>query len=594
MTEQKTKERERKKPSKRKKKKKSARRKPRTRDKRKGSLIERRRRRIEERRGKPKPREEEGTKGKVPIPKLSLLSRTEEEDWKLASKSGLEGLSERNSIPLPIFSSAPRTREERRTKLIEGHKVEYAGLKKIIIPSFETADREREKWTRKISQSVEKDQERTLFEIPRFEIESGEERERRVYLKEISPVEGEEGVEREEKAHTTAKTSEAGAGVSGGEGELDFYDFFLEFSGSKQPIVDPENPVAIVVAEKENESFKRTMQHICRDVYRERVGGLPSPEGLSQDNKRKIERELTEDKILAVEEDLSSAFLTDGFKAGIKKIEKKDEKIADQIQDFYSQNLGFLLLPVQGEEKAKRFTETLKENVLPEMPYIILVRQKIGGDLKEKISRCAWGFRQIDVERNTLDSYFLAGERSFKDQLMKLKGTSYWKETEKDPHPEIRESPTHLYIKAFVVKHLADKRNLGTRKKLRKSDIETEPGEVKEVEEGTIRPDIIVENKKKCYEVETLFGEAISPEDEIGRKIELYYNSGYELNFVLPNLTFLRYFPFLKEEQEFWKNEGYPIGFYTLDLEMGKLASLDDVEDYIDTEIRPFVARPES
>ncbi|KXA92315.1 hypothetical protein AKJ65_07735 [candidate division MSBL1 archaeon SCGC-AAA259E19] len=112
----------------------------------------------------------------------------------------------------------------------------------------------------------------------------------------------------------------------GEEEELDFYDFFLGFSGNKRLVVNPEDPVAVVVAEEGEEGeggFERTVQHICRDIYRERIGGLPFPEDLSIENEKEIERRLTENRISVVEEDLST-FLSEGFQVGIKEIEKEE------------------------------------------------------------------------------------------------------------------------------------------------------------------------------------------------------------------------------------------------------------------------------
>lgn len=402
-------------------------------------------------------------------------------------------------------------------------------------------------------------------------------------------VEQTDELSEQERITTKSIAQKAGAGGPSEREELDFYDFFLEFSGNKRSVVNPEDPICIVVAEEEGEEFKRTVQHICRDIYRERVGGLPFPERLSPENKMEIERRLTEDKIALVEGEASDFLKEDGFRASLEDIEKDNEMIARQVRDFYSQSLGFLLLSVNGYKKAKKLADKLEEDARPERPYIIPIEQKVGGELKKKISKCACGFLNIDTEEDTLDSYFLKGERMFKDQLKeKVKETpNYLKVTEKDPNPDIKESAIHLSIKAFVVRHLAKERNLNSRAEIEKSEIETEP-ERKDTQGP--HPDVLA--GRNAFEVETLFGEGTNPGHEIIRKIKLYHGEGYKLNFVLPNLTFLRYLPLLKGEQRYWRSKGHDIGFYALDLEHGELISLADVENYIDNEIRPFVAKP--
>lgn len=183
----------------------------------------------------------------------------------------------------------------------------------------------------------------------------------------------------------------------------------------------------------------------------------------------------------------------------------------------------------------------------------------------------------------------MKGERAFKDKLKgKVEGTIYDKVTDLDPNLEVKESATHLFIKAYVVRHLAKERDLATRKEIEESDIETE---LKEAGIEPPRPDVLA--GREAYEVETLYGEGVSPEKEILRKIKMYEKDReYELNFVLPNLTFLRYLPFLREEREHWKSQNYHINFYTLDLGNDELIPLEDVEDYIGKEIFPFVTRP--
>ncbi|KXB05666.1 hypothetical protein AKJ49_00320 [candidate division MSBL1 archaeon SCGC-AAA382A03] len=495
---------------------------------------------------------------------------------------------ELKTVPI-VRISPPKIRSKMRTFDDSEPRIRERPKRKISVPVYRKrkSPRIRSK-VRSFVSDIRKDVNERLEALKR----KAQEQEKRTEEQEESEKSEEvDRTEEEEQAYATSVTPEAGAGVSGGEEELDFYDFFLEFSGNKQLVVNPEDPVAVVVAEEEDEEFERTVQHICRDIYRERIGGLPFPEDLSIENKKEIERRLTENRISVVEEDLST-FLSEGFQVGIKEIEKEDEKIAKEIQNFYTQNLGFLLLPVQGNREAKKFKNRLEESALPERPYISLLEQKIGGELKEKISKCAWGFIDIDPSGESLDSYYLEGERGFKDRLKDMvKDSIYSKMTDKDPNPDITESSTHLDIKAFIVRHLAKRRNLNSRRSIEKSKIETEPFGA---EEKGPRPDVKVENE--CYEVETLFGEGVDPEHEIIRKIELYCepDQGYELNFVLPNLTLLRYLPFLKGEKKHWESKGYDIGFYTLDLAEGELIPLSDVKNYITEEIRPFVAKPES
>lgn len=352
------------------------------------------------------------------------------------------------------------------------------------------------------------------------------------------------------------------------EPSLDFYDIFLEFpNGGKRSVVDPKEPVCIVIPELKEDDYLAGIQLLCRDIYRERVGGLPSP--ISSDDKLAIEEKITEGTIRVVEKG------EDKIRTGVNQI-LVEKDVRNEITKFFSQELGFLLFPVEAGhvgEKVVEICEKLEREALPKRPYIIPVRPKIVGvgGLSRKISSISWGFLDIEpLEGESFSSYFLQGEREFKDWLQaKLEDTVYEEVTVKDPN--VSESWLHYMMKAYVVRYLARKRKLRKRKQIEKR-IKTE-----EDVDGNIRPD--VKEGMNVYEIETFFGEGFDPDDKINEKMENYkFNKRLSINFVLPNLTFLRYLSSLKRKRSHWRQEGYKVEFQTLDMRDGTLISLDEVE----------------
>lgn len=538
MTGQKT--RERKKSSKRKEKKESVRKKVRTRKERKEGLI------VEEGRERPKQRREKRTEAKVSVPELSLPSRTEEEGRKLISKSGLKGSSERGSVPLPTFRPISRAREERRTKLEESLIVRHAGLEKIPVPSFRTADREREKWTRKISKSAERSQEKTLLEIPQFEIES---REKKAHLVErFQAGEGQEAVQLEEvedeeeeigerrTTSTLAGGEREGAGVPAGEyAELNFEEFdFLEnllgdecanfVRGGKGCIIIPSGY-----------GLEDMVASICRDIYRERKGGLPTPY-----QKGKIE-----DLELEPEHPIEG---------GVAVIEKASysEDLIKLLKGFYSISHGYLILVSENPEDLKEKIE--EERTAAPLTYFgpsILSKEtssieKVGTYFKEQSE---------NFDRRMINEYLNYGRAPLElkyqwSELMSRRPIEEGDECEDA-------SEIHSGMKGFL--WIYEWRKSGIPPKL---------------EYPINKRSVDVHVKGKNYEVETFYGVG-DPLAKLTHKIRDYPSS--DIRFVLKPTSILLHLRDLMSFKSHWRKRGKNVEIFGIDVKKKDLVPIEEI-----------------
>lgn len=358
--------------------------------------------------------------------------------------------------------------------------------------------------------------------------------------------------EREEQEEVRKKTAEASAEAEAVEEHeiTDFFEFLLGEGASK---ISAGKPICVIV-ERTKEKIEEVVAVLCREIYRERRGGKPTP--IYKRTVEELRREwdaLVERKLIIVEE-------VSGKKEEI-------EMLREMLKGFFSQDMGFLILvsgiPEELEDEIRGIEPSaniIKVDLPPEIEY-----------RRDEILRCIRGKESGTEEARGFGEAKSFGEefkRSveiFDEELRKY--LNYEKaplELKRDwdrlmacsPESEREASEEHSAMKAFVWLYEWEKHG-----KRKIPELETE-------DRGT---DVRIGDKN--YEVETLFGvgDVIS---KLTSKIKKYSN-GEKVYFVFRNLDILRNLKSLLSFKMDWKEAGYDVECFGFDFAAGELVPLE-------------------
>lgn len=358
-------------------------------------------------------------------------------------------------------------------------------------------------------------------------------------------------------------TTEAKGGLV--EKEFEAINFFELLFGKGWGRISDGKPVCIIV-EKTKAKLEKLIAVLCRDIYREKVGGKPTPiNRVTIENLRRDVSSLVERKIIVIEN---------------IDVEESREELFEMLKGFFSQDLGFLILvtseflkleneirnvepsanivtifglPPEIERKEKEILRTVrgKKSVALAMSF-----DATGSVSIEEIRGFGEEFKtSVENFDGELEKYreYKKAPRELKrnwDKLMACSPTDY----------EKKASNEHSAMKAFVwlyewIRH--DKRKI--------PDLET----------PDTGADVRIDGNN--YEIETLFGIG-DITGKLTEKMKKYekYKKYMKVYFVMRNLDILRNLPILSTFRTNWRKEGYEVEFFGLDFDKADLIPLED------------------
>lgn len=340
--------------------------------------------------------------------------------------------------------------------------------------------------------------------------------------------------------------------------KLEIPNFFELLLGKGFGRISGGKPVCIIV-EKTKGKLEELIAVLCRDIYREKVGGKPTP--IYRNTIENLKREwnsLVERKIIIIEN---------------IDVEESREELFEMLKGFFSQDIGFLILvtsePLKLEDEIRNVEPSANIVRIGLPPEIEKKKEEILRTIRGKkltMSLDATGSVSIEEIRG-FGEEFKTSVEIFDNELMK------YLDYEKAPWDlkqnrdklvacspadyEKKASDEHSAMKAFVwlyewIRH--DKRKI--------PDLETE-------DKGT---DVRIDGNN--YEIETLFGigDVASKLTEKMKK----YNKNEKVYFVLRNLDILRNLPILSTFRTNWRKARYEVEFFGLDLDKEELVPLDE------------------
>lgn len=365
------------------------------------------------------------------------------------------------------------------------------------------------------------------------------------------------------------------------EGEVlpDIFDILFEITGGS---VTKREPICIVASKREGEEYSRTLQTLCREQFRQLVGGRPRPELLAEDEQQKTEELPVQNRIISLDVSKNDEYFDFTHKIGSEKIaqtiieaEADLSKIYNRVDEFFSQGLGYLLLYVDSSYSQALY-EQIKENVRESVSVSHVTHTDLSSNIKRQIMERAWGHVSIGEEPETLDEMFHAGEEAFKSNLEpsgQIKAVT-------NPDRQETESELHFWIKCFVVNHLVDKHRLeNLLQRSRPQFQEKIPTEHQRQGPHDPVADVFDAIDREVYEVETLFE---ADTKKIDTSIDKYEGTNVKkVNIVLPNLTLLRNIESIQRRNQEKKGVMYrlDVDFWTLNLQSQTLVPLDEVTD---------------
>lgn len=355
-----------------------------------------------------------------------------------------------------------------------------------------------------------------------------------------------------ERGKEIAKIQEQiAAGVSGEEAEkeLELPNFFELLLGKGVGRISEGEPICIIV-EKTKEKLEELIKALCRDIYREKIGGKPTPIRKKTVEDLRIEwNSLVERKIIIIEE-----------------VEKRSdgEKLLEMLKGFFSQDMGFLILITSKPSELEN--EIMKEVISPNIIRVGGLSPGIEGRMEEILKIIRGKETVPPFQRESFGEEFENSVETFDKELKKYlnykKAPSELKEnwdrlTKCSPDDYAQASDVHSAMKAFVWMH--EWKKSGKRKN---PELETEDRGV----------DVKIEDRN--YEIETLFGvgDIMSKLTEKTKK----YGKQEKVYFVVRNLDILRNLPLFLSFKKDWIKAGYKVEFFGLDLDKEKLVPLKE------------------
>lgn len=340
-------------------------------------------------------------------------------------------------------------------------------------------------------------------------------------------------------------------------------------------------PICVVAAKREDDRYQQTLETLCREQFRQSVGGKPLADLLAPSEADSVEATRIQNRIVAYDDTESDFF---AFRTKMNQdvtrdlIEKKGEadleRLHSRIDEFFTASLGYLLLYVEDQYADALYDHLAAADDIRESNEVIPLRMRpLPDDVKRELLRLAWGNVGIDTDNRDLDSLFHSAEDQFGEAL-EPRGA-----IEEITKHDQEESTLHYWVKCFVVDCLLSSEGLTPvddycRPTL-KQKILTEEAPW---DDSNLRPDIYVERTQEAFEVETLYG---TDHKKINRTIDKYEGWNVkQINVVLPNLTCLRNLEAIlrkrqKEPGEMFKKD---VKFWTLNLAKQELLPADDLK----------------
>jgi len=368
----------------------------------------------------------------------------------------------------------------------------------------------------------------------------------------------EEGV-RVEEGVTQDQAEEVSAGL---EEVLDF----LDFMGERASRIFEGKPLCIILPKRE-ESWEHLVAAVCREAYREKRGGLPEPLFRESLEELKFEFEpRVEGEIVVVE--------------GVKLGDEEQQLLRRALSGFFSKGLGYLILV---SEDPGELAAWIKQEVPSVRPHLLELYPEMSEEQKRKVLNFVSGrLRATPEEQRAAEAgiaveeqvsfgeAFMEAVQGFDRELAKFLDFSEAPEQlRKLQNKLVASAPDrgevasdeHSAMKAFVWLH-AWRKHRGRVV----PELEDERG---------VDVRVLDEN----YEVETFYGVGY-PMAKLVEKMEKF-GRGEKVYFVLRNVSILLHLRDLLTFRKDWRDEGYDVEIFGLDLEAKELVPLDRVVSYL-------------
>jgi|GEM_PF-1745825 len=355
-------------------------------------------------------------------------------------------------------------------------------------------------------------------------------------------------------------------------GDLDFEDPFEKIFGSTIKLVS-ERPIVIFAERPENENLEyiEFLKRILREVYRIRIGGLPSPAHVST-RFEEIKDETRAGK---------SIYVIDVDRVEPKE---KDRVLQDKLKELYSQNFGFLAFYGSGGNLDKirdlwEFKLVVREKTFSKfekLPGFIDIKVPEDKDLLFKLVNLFWGQMKRELPAGIeLDRYAVTLENEFYGKIeryanyVKIKKNEKWIRvpTGLIVEPSEEETILHYALKGFIIEFIHRELDVPIEK------ISTEK------EFGDIKIDVFVNDEKLgqvAIEIETLYGTCI-PIIKLRKTAESRAERGLRTWIVIPNPQLMIYLKDVLTLREYLRKKyGNSVEFYTLNIENNKLISIKE------------------
>lgn len=329
-----------------------------------------------------------------------------------------------------------------------------------------------------------------------------------------------------------------------------FFEFLLGKGAGK---ISEGNPVCIIV-EETKEKYEELISILCRDIFREKIGGKPTP----------IYRETIEELRHEFEPRVGGEIVV------VEKVEKSSKYLSQVLKGFFSiPNMGFLILVSKNPFKLE---DDIKKEVQPESIITITPPAEIES-IKEKLLKFVKG-KELPAPVRSFGEEFKRSVDVFDDELIKRylddKRAPWELKQDRDrliassSDGEKKASPIHSAMKAFVWMYEWKKHEKRIIPELEK-------------EEDNRIVDVKIEDRN--YEIETLFGVG-DVEGELVKKIK-NYSKGERIYFVLRNVDIIRNLPLLSSFKKDWRKAGYKVKFFGIDIDKQELFPPDEFAELV-------------
>jgi len=358
-----------------------------------------------------------------------------------------------------------------------------------------------------------------------------------------------------ERGKEIAKIQEQiAAEVSGEEAEkeLELPNFFELLLGKGAERISEGKPICIIV-EETKEKYEELIAVLCRDIYREKIGGKPTP--IYRETIKELRHEFEPrvgGEIVVVE--------------NVEKNLKDSSKYLSQIlKGFFSiPNMGFLILV---SNQPLKLADDIRKEVQPEGIIVINPPAEIES-IKDEFLKVVKG-KNLPAPVRSFGEEFKRSVDVFDDELIKRylddKKAPWELKQDRDrliassSNGEKKASPIHSAMKAFVWMYEWNKHEKRIIPELEK-------------EEDNRIVDVKIEDRN--YEIETLFSVG-DVEGELVKKIK-NYSKGERVYFVLRNMDIIRNLSLFLSFRRDWRKAGYKVEFFGLDLDKEELVPLEE------------------